>query len=171
MKLDCPDVGRSIIEDWLAWRGQFGELQEDGEGYEKVLDIYCLHVLPQLEEWDYAREFLQHENELPQEKRAVCSMVHSLGDNPNMFLARHLVFANTILQNYGGTSPAITDTRKTISAVSSLRLPSTFSLLFLLFPVHYFNSHGRSPYTTLKRPNSPLHVRSYPIYILCISSI
>ena len=74
MKLDCPVVGRSMIEDWVAWRGQFGELQEDGEGYEKVLDIYCLHVLPQLEEWDYAKEFLQHENELPQEKRAVCSI-------------------------------------------------------------------------------------------------
>lgn len=75
MKLDCPEVGRGMIEDWLARRGQ-GHYDEpppdiDEEGYEKVLGMYCLHVLPRLEEWDYAREFLQYERELPQEKRQV----------------------------------------------------------------------------------------------------
>ncbi|KZP05843.1 hypothetical protein FIBSPDRAFT_738388 [Athelia psychrophila] len=71
MKIDCPDSGRTMIEDWLAKRGQYEEAQVDTEGYEKVLDIYCLHVLPQLEEWDYANEFLQYEGELPADKRKV----------------------------------------------------------------------------------------------------
>ena len=60
-----------MIEDWLARRGQFDDSLEDGEGYEKVLDIYSLHVLPRLEQWDYAREFLQYENQLPLERRKV----------------------------------------------------------------------------------------------------
>lgn len=71
MKLDCADVGRGMIEDWLARRGQFDESEVDAEGYEKVLDMYCLHVLPRLEEWDYAKEFLHYEGELPQDKREV----------------------------------------------------------------------------------------------------
>ncbi|KAF7974803.1 hypothetical protein HWV62_11305 [Athelia sp. TMB] len=78
MKLDCPDAGRTLIEDWLAKRGQFEEPQ-DGEGYEKVLDMYCLHVLPRLEEWDYAKEFLQYEGELPADKRnALASSLQTL---------------------------------------------------------------------------------------------
>ena len=78
MKLDCPEVGRLIIEDWLGKRGQLDESAENGEGYEKVLDMYCLHVLPRLEEWDYAKEFLQYERELPQERRTVSYLVFRL---------------------------------------------------------------------------------------------
>ncbi|KAF7979151.1 hypothetical protein HWV62_43399 [Athelia sp. TMB] len=79
LKLDCPDAGRTLIEDWLAKRGQFEESQVDGEGYEKVLDMYCLHVLPRLEEWDYAKEFLQYEGELPADKRnALASSLQTL---------------------------------------------------------------------------------------------
>ena len=73
MKLDCPDSGRTMIEDWLAKRGQFEEPKVDREGYEKVLDMYCLHVLPRLEDWDYAKEFLQYEGELTADKRNVRS--------------------------------------------------------------------------------------------------
>lgn len=65
-----------MIEDWLAKRGQFSEYNSDIEGYEKVLDIYCLHVLPRLEEWDYAKEFLQYESELPHGNRNVCLSVN-----------------------------------------------------------------------------------------------
>jgi len=78
MKLDCPEVGRLIIEDWLGKRGQLDESAENGEGYEKVLDMYCLHVLPRLEEWDYAKEFLQYERELPQERRTVSYLFFQL---------------------------------------------------------------------------------------------
>ena len=70
LKLECPDIGRGIIEDWLARRGQT-PVGDDHEGYAKVLDLYCLQILPRLEEWDYAGDFLQYERELPQHTRDV----------------------------------------------------------------------------------------------------
>jgi hypothetical protein len=79
VKLDCVQVGRGLVEDWLSRRNHSGydtskeekQAKEDAEGYDKVLEIYCLHVLPRLEDWDYAREFLQYESELPQDRRLV----------------------------------------------------------------------------------------------------
>lgn len=84
MKLDAPDVGRAMIEDWLARRGQLLEEYEaleesdrpEDDGYEKVLDLYCLHILPRLEQWDYAREFLQYEGELKDDRREVRLFIH-----------------------------------------------------------------------------------------------
>ncbi|KAF9807760.1 hypothetical protein IEO21_08056 [Rhodonia placenta] len=67
LKLGCTIVGRGMIEDWLARHGQ-AELA-DGEGYAKVLELYCLHVLPRLEDWDYAEDFLQYERELSADTR------------------------------------------------------------------------------------------------------
>ncbi|KAF8071787.1 hypothetical protein FPV67DRAFT_897307 [Lyophyllum atratum] len=68
LRLDCPDAGRIIIEDWLSRRDVSSAAARDGEatsgGYEKVLELYCLQVLPKLEQWDYAQEFLQYEGEL-----------------------------------------------------------------------------------------------------------
>lgn len=72
LKLGCPDIGRGIVEDWLARRGQIAGA-DDREGYAKVLDLYCLQILPRLEEWDYAGDFLQYERELPQHSRDVSS--------------------------------------------------------------------------------------------------
>ncbi|KAF8591056.1 hypothetical protein K439DRAFT_1656884 [Ramaria rubella] len=77
VKIECVQVGREIIEDWLSRRNQASYdsykeaklAKDDAEGYEKVLETYCLNVLPILEDWDYAREFLRYENELPQDKR------------------------------------------------------------------------------------------------------
>ncbi|KAH8100976.1 hypothetical protein BXZ70DRAFT_892573 [Cristinia sonorae] len=77
LKLGCPDIGRGITEDWLARRGQ-GTIADDHDGYTKVLDLYCLQILPRLEEWDYAGDFLQYERELPQQSRDVCLFHHSL---------------------------------------------------------------------------------------------
>lgn len=71
LKLGCPDIGRSIIEDWLARRVP-ATSSADLEGYVKVMDLYCLQVLPRLEEWDYAADFLQYEQELHQNTRSVC---------------------------------------------------------------------------------------------------
>jgi hypothetical protein len=74
LKIDAPDVGRVIIEDWLARRepNYSVEFQKsEGDGYAKVLDLYCLQVLPKLEQWDYAREFLDYESELPTQHREV----------------------------------------------------------------------------------------------------
>ena len=70
LKLGCAEVGRGMIEDWLARHGQ----EDNGDapdGYAKVLELYCLHVLPRLEEWDYAEDFLQYERELKPDMRTV----------------------------------------------------------------------------------------------------
>ncbi|KAI0368801.1 hypothetical protein BV20DRAFT_445251 [Pilatotrama ljubarskyi] len=71
LKLDCTDVGRSMIEDWLAKHGQ-EEIADDPKGHAKVLELYCLHVLPRLRDWDYAEDFLTYERELPPDVRQVC---------------------------------------------------------------------------------------------------
>ncbi|KAJ7592979.1 hypothetical protein C8J56DRAFT_1161970 [Mycena floridula] len=71
LKLECPDVGRIMIEDWLARRERLDDSsrQEEEDGYEKILEIYCLQVLPKLEQWEYAAEFLDYESELQLEHR------------------------------------------------------------------------------------------------------
>ena len=74
LKVNCPALGREMAEDWLANRGQYDHVISTGEAYEKVLELYYLHILPKLEEWDYAREFLQCEIELPQQKRTVSQL-------------------------------------------------------------------------------------------------
>lgn len=74
LKIDAPDVGRVVIEDWLACREPNYSLEpqeSEGDGYAKVLDLYCLQVLPKLEQWDYAKEFLDYESELPTQHREV----------------------------------------------------------------------------------------------------
>ncbi|QRV90106.1 hypothetical protein RhiJN_18124 [Ceratobasidium sp. AG-Ba] len=75
LKLDCPQVGRGMIEDWLANRDPLGSsvsnenMQEEREGYDKVMEVYCLHVLPRLNDWDYAKDFLDSEMEMTSAKR------------------------------------------------------------------------------------------------------
>ncbi|KAJ4479176.1 hypothetical protein J3R30DRAFT_2728210 [Lentinula aciculospora] len=103
LKADAPDVGRRIIEEWLASRGDAVDLSsswmststesstsdgydadgslngdsrkdgislvEGGDGYSKILELYCLQVLPKLEQWEYATEFLEYENELDSKVR------------------------------------------------------------------------------------------------------
>ncbi|KAG1764587.1 hypothetical protein EV702DRAFT_1153962 [Suillus placidus] len=69
IKIDCPSVGREMTEDWLSKRGQYDFIPSTGEPYHKVLELYCLHVLPRLGEWDYVKEFLSYENELSSDKR------------------------------------------------------------------------------------------------------
>ncbi|CDO74495.1 hypothetical protein BN946_scf184979.g50 [Trametes cinnabarina] len=64
LKLNCPHIARALIEDWLAKNGQ-GGFSADADGYVKVLELYCLHVLPRLQDWDYADDFLKYERELP----------------------------------------------------------------------------------------------------------
>ncbi|EMD33985.1 hypothetical protein CERSUDRAFT_159355 [Gelatoporia subvermispora B] len=68
LKLECTEVGRNMIEDWLAKHGQ-EETLDAPDGYAKVLELYCLHVLPRLEQWEYAEDFLQYERDLPPEVR------------------------------------------------------------------------------------------------------
>ncbi|KAI0707131.1 hypothetical protein C8Q76DRAFT_800489 [Earliella scabrosa] len=68
LKLDCPEVGRGMIEDWLAKHGQEVDA-DDPKAYAKVLELYCLHVLPRLQDWEYAEDFLTYERELPHDVR------------------------------------------------------------------------------------------------------
>lgn len=83
LKLDCIDVGRSIIEDWLAKHGQ-EDVPDDPKGYAKVIELYCLHVLPRLQDWDYAEDFLTYERELLPDVRQVCpySLITRLASRP-----------------------------------------------------------------------------------------
>ncbi|KAG1826647.1 hypothetical protein EV424DRAFT_1390283 [Suillus variegatus] len=69
IKIDCPNIGREITEDWLSKRGQYDFVPSTGEPYHKVLELYCLHVLPRLGEWEYVKEFLSYENELSSDER------------------------------------------------------------------------------------------------------
>jgi hypothetical protein len=70
IKLTCYEFGRSIVEDWLAGRQQ--DRTKDGQaGYSKVIELYCLQILPRLEEWEYAQEFLAFERELQDSVRTV----------------------------------------------------------------------------------------------------
>ncbi|TFY74273.1 hypothetical protein EWM64_g9739 [Hericium alpestre] len=68
VKTGCPDIGKGMVEEWLSRRGsdtsEGSGQADDAEGYEKILETYCLNVLPALEEWDYASDFLEYENEL-----------------------------------------------------------------------------------------------------------
>lgn len=81
LKLGCAGVARDIIDDWLAKRGQGAgdgeQMDEDRRGYAKVLEVYCLLVLPRLEDWDYAEDFLTYERELHSEVRQVSFPVSS----------------------------------------------------------------------------------------------
>lgn len=72
MKLECPEIGRGMIEDWLSYRDlQPEHLRMDKDGYGKVLDLYCLHVLPGLHKWEDAKEFLRYESDLTPQARLV----------------------------------------------------------------------------------------------------
>jgi hypothetical protein len=77
LKFEIPDCGKNIIEEWLARRtpGPPGQAQD---GYDKLLELYCVHVLPRLDDWEYAEEFLKYETELLPTKREVCVLWLSL---------------------------------------------------------------------------------------------
>ncbi|KAI0777029.1 hypothetical protein BC629DRAFT_1594749 [Irpex lacteus] len=68
IKLECYDTGRSIVEDWLARRTP-EQSKEAHAGYSKVIELYCLHILPKLDEWEYAQDFLTYERELTESAR------------------------------------------------------------------------------------------------------
>lgn len=69
-KIGCPAAGRGIVEEWLACRTLNTTATAD-EGYEKVLEVYLLSILPALCEWVYAKQFIGYETELPVQSREV----------------------------------------------------------------------------------------------------
>lgn len=81
VKLHCPEKGRSIIEDWLAQRPHSPEERDyDADGYVRVVELFCLQVLPRLHDWEYAEEFLEYERELPPATRQVSSYCRKVND-------------------------------------------------------------------------------------------
>jgi len=66
IKLDCASMGRDMAEDWLAKR-----FPSRNDGYSKIIELFCLQILPKLREWEYAEEFLTFEHELLLETREV----------------------------------------------------------------------------------------------------
>jgi len=93
-RIGCHDIGRMMAEEWLSKRespimlngGSTGEDDTEEGGYDKVIEIYCLRILPKLEQWDYAKEFLQFESELSEPRREVCSCCYLLCPYPHLLL-------------------------------------------------------------------------------------
>lgn len=70
IKLGCSEMSRGMIEDWLARRDS-DDSEQGRKGYAKVVELYCVHILPRLDEWHYAEGFLSYEPELDSETRNV----------------------------------------------------------------------------------------------------
>ncbi|KAF8896160.1 hypothetical protein BD779DRAFT_1433639 [Infundibulicybe gibba] len=89
LKLGCADIGRTMIEEWLA-RRDAGD--PAGEGYAKVLELYTLQVLPELQEWEYAKEFLEYEAELTlyarQTLKTSLQRLHQASSQPRVLAER-----------------------------------------------------------------------------------
>src|SRR5258707_11760476 len=76
VKVGCPGAGGGIIQEWLECRASNATAANTAsataeDGYEKVLEVYILNILPALGEWVYARQFLGYETELPVQSREV----------------------------------------------------------------------------------------------------
>jgi hypothetical protein len=74
LKVQCPNLARAFAEDWIARRVQRDLVvspQEEEGGYVKVIELYTMHILPRLEEWDYAEEFLNMNEELEKSQKRV----------------------------------------------------------------------------------------------------
>lgn len=70
LKFDVVTLAREFIEDWLTKRGLDPSL-EDATAYEKIIEVYFLHVLARLGAWEDAREFMRYEEELPEKVKQV----------------------------------------------------------------------------------------------------
>ena len=70
LKFHVIPLAREIIEDWFAKRPHDDSL-EDTTAYEKIIEVYCLHVLARLGAWEDARVFMRYEGELPHEAKQV----------------------------------------------------------------------------------------------------
>ncbi|TDL19877.1 hypothetical protein BD410DRAFT_751526 [Rickenella mellea] len=84
LKIDCPEAASHMTEDWLGKRVEVEHIYRDSEGYEAVVELYSLHVLPRMEGWDQAREFLVHEQELsPKARQRINESLDALQEEAN----------------------------------------------------------------------------------------
>jgi hypothetical protein len=77
VKLDEIRLAKEWVEDWLVRRNVTSvTLSPEGDStpvssYERIVDVYILHILPRLGLWDDAREFLRYEGEMSEEAKEV----------------------------------------------------------------------------------------------------
>lgn len=64
-----PSFTQEVCEGFLA-DSALTRTNEDDEAHTKLLELYVLHVLPHMEEWDYAEEFLQFNSLLTEDKKS-----------------------------------------------------------------------------------------------------
>ncbi|PVG04299.1 hypothetical protein CPB86DRAFT_722082 [Serendipita vermifera] len=75
VKLDEIRLAKEWVEDWLVRRNMTSaSLSPEGDStpvssYERIVDVYILHILPRLGLWDDAREFLRYESEMSEEAK------------------------------------------------------------------------------------------------------
>jgi hypothetical protein len=85
VKLGEVQLAKEWVEDWLVRRDSSSVISSNsttGESatptsYERIVDVYILHVLPRLGLWDDATEFMRYESELSEGAKAVSC--HSFG--------------------------------------------------------------------------------------------
>ncbi|KIP11072.1 hypothetical protein PHLGIDRAFT_125182 [Phlebiopsis gigantea 11061_1 CR5-6] len=124
LKIGCSDISRSIIEDWLARRVPDAS-EESLKGYAKVLGVYCLDVLPRLEEWQYAEDFLQYERELSAKGRS--DLISSLHEVHRHVLERRSLMQASLRSPTSSTAPSSTSTSRSVSPTRSTSSESSTS--------------------------------------------
>lgn len=65
MKRGMTASARAVADDW------FSRSDPNVEGYERAVEVYALHLLPRLEAWGKAEEFLNERNGIAQSSREV----------------------------------------------------------------------------------------------------
>ncbi|KDQ06382.1 hypothetical protein BOTBODRAFT_60622 [Botryobasidium botryosum FD-172 SS1] len=129
LKLESPQIARDMVEDWLALRP---DVQTDRDEYERVVDVYCLHILPRLKAWDYALDFITYDAELGSEKKeSVTKALQTLRAQPPTSL-RSPIQSPLHTPTASSTSPSRTSTpilnahvRRPSSPSSSISSAST----------------------------------------------
>lgn len=84
VKLDEIRVAKEWIEDWLIRREPATSAEDGGASepngssqmtsYEKIIDVYVLHVLSRLGLWDDATEFLRYESEMGEDTKQASTL-------------------------------------------------------------------------------------------------
>jgi hypothetical protein len=158
-KIGCPAAGRGIIEEWLACRASNPPVANAAvvtaeDGYEKVLEVYTLNILPALGEWAYARQFLGYETELPVQSREVRNHGRQRGSPRLLICSQRLTTSLASLQEQQLAS-LIREPSPSLSAPTSPSTPSNPSLT--LASAHRSSSTSTSAAVTPtpSRPSSP----------------
>ncbi|KAF9059382.1 hypothetical protein BDP27DRAFT_1394613 [Rhodocollybia butyracea] len=109
-------------------------LGDAGDGYSKILELYCIQVLPKLEQWEYATEFLEYESELDPEARD--NLKQSLRSLHAQAIASRLPsssfsspFSSTMLSPPSSARRTYSPAPSTSSSSSSLSTTSTHTVV------------------------------------------